>query len=98
MIANWAETVPQFVTPSRENMPEYGARIRKNRKTRIVRIAASSGRIGLSDSRHLTHAIVGHDRRGAFLIGTVRVLPDRFLKDPTTVRQALLRLRRRSAF
>jgi hypothetical protein len=46
MIANWAETVPQFMTPSRENMPDSGVTARKKRNTAIVpQIAASSGRI-----------------------------------------------------
>ncbi|WP_413990801.1 hypothetical protein ACMDCR_01415 [Labrys okinawensis] len=43
---NWAETVPQFMNPSNENMPDVGAATMKNANTAIVpQIAPSSGRI-----------------------------------------------------
>ena len=46
MIANWAETMPQFIAPSGLNMPVSAATNRKKTKTRIVpQMAPSSGRI-----------------------------------------------------
>lgn len=46
MMANWAETVPQLITPSAENMPLSLAMPMKNMKTRMApQMAPSSGRI-----------------------------------------------------
>ena len=45
MIANWAETTPQFIAPSAENIPVSDATSRKKTKTRMVpQMEPSSGR------------------------------------------------------
>ena len=54
MIANWAETTVQFITPWRLNMPESRAMAKKNTKTRIApQMEPSSGRTRAERNRDL---------------------------------------------